>query len=110
MFDVTAFQFYDTCVCFAPCFSGGTETDYADDSWSESDGIWLQHNLNSSSNSNSSSISSLSSSSSESEYKTNATSGDLEADADSLTGRQSGLSSLDPMEISGPKQVRDFDF
>lgn len=84
--------------------SGGTETDYADDSWSESDGIWLQHNLNSSSNSNSSSISSLSSSSSESEYKTNATSGDLEADADSLTGRQSGLSSLDAMEISGPKQ------
>lgn len=82
----------------------GTETDYADDSWSESDGIWLGHALNSSSNSNSSSISSLSSSSSESEYRTNATSGDLEADADSLTGRQSGLSSLDPMEINGPKQ------
>lgn len=79
-----------------------------DDSWSESDGISMQHGLKSSSNSNCSSISSISSSSSDSDCRAKATSGDLEADADSLTGRQSGLSTVDPMEISGPKQVRDF--
>ncbi|XP_057250573.1 mediator of RNA polymerase II transcription subunit 13 isoform X4 [Beta vulgaris subsp. vulgaris] len=81
----------------------GSETDM-DDSWSESDGISMQHGLKSSSNSNCSSISSISSSSSDSDCRAKATSGDLEADADSLTGRQSGLSTVDPMEISGPKQ------
>ncbi|CAN4089815.1 unnamed protein product [Withania somnifera] len=65
------------------------------------EGSWLDANIirtnrryNSSSNSNSSSISSISTSSSDSDYKTSGT-GDLEADADSLMCRQSGLSSLD---------------
>ncbi|XP_049356358.1 mediator of RNA polymerase II transcription subunit 13 isoform X2 [Solanum verrucosum] len=65
------------------------------------DGSWLDANVirsnrryNSSSNSNSSSVSSISTSSSDSDYKTSGT-GDLEADADSLMCRQSGLSSLD---------------
>ncbi|XP_021714941.1 mediator of RNA polymerase II transcription subunit 13-like [Chenopodium quinoa] len=82
----------------------GSETDDVDDSWSESDGISLQHGLHSSSNSNNSSISSISSSSSDSDCRAKATSGDLEGDADSLTGRQSGLSSVDPMDTNGPKQ------
>ncbi|KAL2940681.1 Mediator of RNA polymerase II transcription subunit 13 [Bienertia sinuspersici] len=82
----------------------GSDTDNMDDSWSESDGIITKHALNSSSNSNSSSISSISSSSSDSDYRAKATSGDLEADADSLTGRHSGLSSVDPMEANGLKQ------
>lgn len=82
----------------------GSETDDLDDSWSESDGISLKHGLNSSSNSNDSSISSISSISSDSDCRAKATSGDLEADADSLTGRQSGLSSVDPMETNGLKQ------
>ncbi|KAJ8562552.1 hypothetical protein K7X08_031004 [Anisodus acutangulus] len=65
------------------------------------DGSWLDANVtrsnrcyNSSGNSNSSSVSSISTSSSDSDYKTSGT-GDLEADADSLMCRQSGLSSLD---------------
>lgn len=82
----------------------GSETDDLDYSWSESDGISLQHGLNSSSNSNSSSISSTSSSSSDSDCRAKGTSGDLEGDADSLTGRQSGVSSVDPIETNGPKQ------
>ncbi|XP_021867219.1 mediator of RNA polymerase II transcription subunit 13 isoform X2 [Spinacia oleracea] len=81
----------------------GSETDDLDDSWYESDGNSLQHGLNSSSNSNNSSISSISNSSSDSDCRAKATSGDLEGDADSLTGRQSGLSSV-PMETNGLKQ------
>ncbi|XP_057538782.1 mediator of RNA polymerase II transcription subunit 13 [Amaranthus tricolor] len=83
---------------------GGSETDNMVDSWSESDEISLQRGLNSSSNSNNSSISSLSGSSSDSDCRAKATSGDLEADADSLIGRQSGLSSVGAMETTGVKQ------
>lgn len=79
-----------------------------DDSWSESDGLCLHRGFNSSSNSNTSSISSMHSSSSDSDCITKATFGDLEADADSLSGRQSGLSSFTPMETNGPKQVSNF--
>ncbi|KAK9274364.1 hypothetical protein L1049_019178 [Liquidambar formosana] len=72
--------------------------DAIDGSWFEPNGVRAQHCYNSSSNSNSSSISSISSSSSDSDYKMTTGAGDLEADADSLTCRQSGLSSNDQME------------
>ncbi|GAB2276919.1 hypothetical protein Dimus_011628 [Dionaea muscipula] len=78
--------------------------DPMDGSWSEPSGIRLKHGDNSSSNSNNSSISSINSSSGDS-GKVKAATGDLEADADSLTCRQSGLSSADPMERNGLKQV-----
>ncbi|XP_074292645.1 mediator of RNA polymerase II transcription subunit 13 [Silene latifolia] len=81
-----------------------SKTDDVDDSWSESDGIYSRHGFNSSSNSNTSSVSSICSSSSDSDCITKATFGDLEADADSLNGRQSGLSSFTSMETNGPKQ------
>ncbi|KAL9233602.1 hypothetical protein vseg_008575 [Gypsophila vaccaria] len=81
-----------------------SKTDDVDDSWSESDGLCLRHGFNSSSNSNTSSTSSICSSSSDSECITKAAFGDLEADADSLSGRQSGLSTFTPMETNGPKQ------
>lgn len=75
------------------------------------DGSWLDANVirsnrryNSSSNSNSSSVSSISTSSSDSDYKTSGT-GDLEADADSLMCRQSGLSSLDRSQNDNLKTV-----
>ncbi|VFQ93381.1 unnamed protein product [Cuscuta campestris] len=66
-----------------------TKGDLRDGSWMEANGICCQHSYRSSSNSNNSSFSSISSSSSESDYRT----ADLEADADSLMCRQSGLSS-----------------
>ncbi|KAH9604005.1 hypothetical protein KSS87_023608 [Heliosperma pusillum] len=81
-----------------------SKTDDVDDSWSESDGIYSRRGFNSSSNSNTSSVSSICSSSSDSDCITKATFGDLEADADSLNGRQSGLSSFTSMETNGPKQ------
>ncbi|KAM6555029.1 hypothetical protein CsatB_015791 [Cannabis sativa] len=62
-----------------------------------------QHGYNSSSNSNNSSISSLSSSSSDSDYKMITGTSELEADADSLTCGQSGLSSNDQMDMDFPK-------
>ncbi|XP_015878817.2 mediator of RNA polymerase II transcription subunit 13 isoform X3 [Ziziphus jujuba] len=62
-----------------------------------------QHGYNSSSNSNSSSISSISSSSSDSDYKMSTGVSELEADADSLNCRQSGLSSNDQLENDVPK-------
>ncbi|KAL6011623.1 hypothetical protein ACLOJK_002071 [Asimina triloba] len=58
--------------------------------WVDSNGIRSCHSYNSSSNSNSSSISSISSTSSDSDYGMQAGGCDLEADADSLTCRQSG--------------------
>lgn len=64
----------------------------------------MQHGYDSSSNSNSSSISSLSASSSDSDLKTAGPS-ELEADADSLTCRQSVVSSGDQLESDGPKLV-----
>uniref|UniRef100_A0A6N2M708 Mediator of RNA polymerase II transcription subunit 13 n=1 Tax=Salix viminalis TaxID=40686 RepID=A0A6N2M708_SALVM len=74
----------------------GGDTDFLEGSWIESNVGRMQHGYNSSSNSNSSSISSISSGSSDSDYKM--TTGELEADADSLSCRQSGLSSNDQME------------
>lgn len=65
----------------------------------------MQNGCNSSSNSNCSSVSSISSSSSDSDHKLTAVVGDLEADADSLTCRQSGLSSNDQLEYDRPKMV-----
>ncbi|KAL9455446.1 hypothetical protein AB3S75_010799 [Citrus x aurantiifolia] len=77
--------------------------DSLEGSWIETNGILAQRGYNSSSNSNNSSISSISGSSSDSDYQMNARTGDLEADADSLTCRQSGLSSNDQLENEGPK-------
>lgn len=68
----------------------------------------MQHGYNSSSNSNSSSIGSISSSSSDSDRRMTMEGGDLEADADSLSCRQSGLSSNDHLENDGPKLVLHF--
>nr|GLL32579.1 mediator of RNA polymerase II transcription subunit 13 isoform X1 [Ipomoea trifida] len=73
---------------FIHCDSKGNSRDV---SWIESNGVRTQHGYRSSSNSNNSSLSSISSSSSDSDYRA----GDLEADADSLMCRQSGLSSSD---------------
>ncbi|XP_048235321.1 mediator of RNA polymerase II transcription subunit 13 isoform X2 [Ricinus communis] len=81
----------------------GGDIDNMEGSWIESNGVRMRHGCNSSSNSNSSSIGSLSSSSSDSDPKRTGEAGDLEADADSLSCRQSGLSSNDQMEIDGPK-------
>uniref|UniRef100_A0A2P2MLZ1 Mediator of RNA polymerase II transcription subunit 13 n=1 Tax=Rhizophora mucronata TaxID=61149 RepID=A0A2P2MLZ1_RHIMU len=78
----------------------GGDTDNMEGSWIDSNRIHLQYN--SSSNSNSSSISSISSVSSDSDYKMTR-GGDLEADADSLLCRQSGLSSSDLLESDGLK-------
>lgn len=64
--------------------------------------VRLHKHLNSSSNSITSSISSVSSTSSESA----AGGGDLEADADSLACRQSGLSSNSQFQKDGLKMVR----
>ncbi|XP_008807938.3 mediator of RNA polymerase II transcription subunit 13 isoform X1 [Phoenix dactylifera] len=71
----------------------------------EFSGMRLQKQYNSSSNSITSSISSVSSTSSDSEYAVAAGAGDLEADADSLTCRHSGLSSNDQFENDGRKMV-----
>ncbi|KAI9398736.1 hypothetical protein POPTR_003G220800v4 [Populus trichocarpa] len=79
----------------------GGDTDFLEGSWIESNGLRMQHSYNSSSNSNSSSISSIISGSSDSDYKM--TTGELEADGDSLSCRQSGLSSNDQMEIDDLK-------
>lgn len=67
-------------------------SDFSMDEKSNSNGLRSLHGNHSSSNSNNSSISSISSSSSDSDYKASGA-GDFEGDADSLTCRQSGLSS-----------------
>ncbi|KAF7836948.1 mediator of RNA polymerase II transcription subunit 13 isoform X1 [Senna tora] len=76
--------------------------DSTEDLWIESNGSHIQHGYDSSSNSNSSSISSLSASSSDSDFKTAGPS-ELEADADSLTCRQSVVSLGGQLDIDGPK-------
>ncbi|KHN44495.1 Mediator of RNA polymerase II transcription subunit 13 like [Glycine soja] len=76
--------------------------DCTEDPWTEINGTRTQNSYDSSSNSNSSSISSLSASSSDSDYKTTRPS-ELEADADSLTCRQSMVSSADQLDSDGPK-------
>lgn len=73
--------------------------------WLESNGIHKRHSFNSSSNSNSSSISSISSTSSDSDNGMAIGAGELEADADSVTCRQSGLSTNDRFENDGRKMV-----
>ena len=78
--------------------------DCTEDPWTEINGTRTQNSYDSSSNSNSSSISSLSASSSDSDYKTTRPS-ELEADADSLTCRQSMVSSADQLDSDGPKLV-----
>lgn len=83
-------------------FCSGGDADSIDGSWLESNGIRVPHGYNSSSNSNSSSVSHISSSSSD---KMTVESGDLEADADSMSCRQSGLSSSDQMGNDGVKLV-----
>ncbi|KAL0558622.1 hypothetical protein IC582_003199 [Cucumis melo] len=75
--------------------------DYMEGLWTETDKIRSQHGYDSSSNSNSSSIGSISSSSNDSDCKTGAS--ELEADADSLSCRQSGLSSNDQSANSSRK-------
>lgn len=75
------------------------------------EGFWVETNgmhtrgYNSSSNSNNSSFNSISGSSSDSDYKMTTGTGDLEADADSLTCRQSGLSYNNQLQNEGPKLV-----
>ncbi|XP_047153957.1 mediator of RNA polymerase II transcription subunit 13 [Vigna umbellata] len=76
--------------------------DCCEDPWTEINGARTQNSYDSSSNSNSSSISSLSASSSDSDHKTTGPS-ELEADADSLTCRQSMVSSADQLDSDGPK-------
>ncbi|KAK1429059.1 hypothetical protein QVD17_11258 [Tagetes erecta] len=71
-----------------------------DGSWHDSD-MQAQLGYNSSGNSNSSSIST--SSSSDSGYRMTGETGDLEADADSLSCMKSGLTSADQMHIDGSK-------
>lgn len=73
-----------------------------DGSWHDSD-MQAQLGYNSSGNSNSSSIST--SSSSDSDYRMTGETGDLEADADSLSCMKSGLTSADQMHIDGSKMV-----
>ncbi|KAA8530327.1 hypothetical protein F0562_005036 [Nyssa sinensis] len=90
---------------FMHCFNfrGAGEIDSGDGSSIEPNGIRSQHDYHSSNNSNSSSISSISSTSCDSDCKMTARAGDLEADADSLTCRQSGLSSNDQLLNDSPK-------
>lgn len=80
--------------------------DSMEGSWTESNKLHTQHGYDSSSNSNSSSISSISGSSSDSDYKM--MNSELEADADSLTCRQSGLSSNEQLGSDVHKSVLNF--
>lgn len=90
-------------------FDSDDMVDSRDGSSLEPSGTRSQHGYRSSSNSNSSSNCSLSSSSSDSDRKTLGA-GDLEADADSLMSRQSGLSSLGQMQNDGIQLVISFCF
>ena len=78
-------------------FGSDDKVDSMDGSSLEPSGTRSYHGYRSSSNSNSSSYGSMSSSSSDSDRKVLGTR-DLEADADSLMSRQSGLSSLGQMQ------------
>ncbi|KAJ7964650.1 Mediator of RNA polymerase II transcription subunit 13 [Quillaja saponaria] len=79
------------------------DVDFSEGPWAETNGTHPQHGYDSSSNSNSGSISSLSGSSGDSDYKMTSGPSELEADADSLTCRQSAVSSGDQLEINGHK-------
>lgn len=86
-------------------FDSDDKVDSVDGSSLEPTGTRSQHGYRSSSNSNSSSYGSISSSSSDSDRRALGA-GDLEADADSLMSRQSGLSSLGQMQNDGIQLVR----
>lgn len=90
-------------------FDSDDKVDSMDGSSLEPSGTRSHHGYRSSSNSNSSSYSSISSSSSDSDRKALGA-GDLEADADSLMSRQSGLSSLGQMQNDGLQLVTFFFF
>ncbi|KAM0934563.1 putative mediator complex subunit Med13, mediator complex, subunit Med13, MID domain of medPIWI [Dioscorea sansibarensis] len=85
-------------------FGDDGSSDFTDCLGVEFSGMRMQRKNNSSSNSNSSSISSISSTSSESDNDILGAN-DLEADADSLTCKQSGLASTDQFENDGHKMV-----
>lgn len=86
-------------------FCSGSDMDFMEGSWNEINGMHTKNGCNSSSNSNNSSISSISSSSSDSDHKMTTGASELEGDADSLTCRQSGLTSNDQLENDCPKLV-----
>ncbi|XP_051146534.1 mediator of RNA polymerase II transcription subunit 13 isoform X2 [Andrographis paniculata] len=83
---------------FMDCF----DSDNKVDSLHEPSAIQSHRGYRSSSNSNSSSNGSISSSSTDTDQKTLGA-GDLEADADSIMSRQSGLSSLGQVQNNGPQ-------
>lgn len=85
-------------------FNSVGERDSADGSWTKANGIRSEQDYHSSSNSISSSISSISGTSSDSDCQMAAGVGELDADADSLTSRQSGLSSYE-FPNNGSKSV-----
>lgn len=85
-------------------FSSDAKVNSTDGSWLDANIMRSNRQYNSSSNSNSSSVSSISTSSSDSDYKTSGA-GDLEADADSLMCRPSGLSSVDQSRNDNLKTV-----
>uniref|UniRef100_A0A1D1ZKE6 Mediator of RNA polymerase II transcription subunit 13 n=1 Tax=Anthurium amnicola TaxID=1678845 RepID=A0A1D1ZKE6_9ARAE len=85
-------------------FGSTTIVESMDDLWFES-AVRSQQKCSSSSNSNSSSLSSTSNTSSESEYAAAVGAQDLEADADSLTCRQSGLSTNEQFDNNDRKMV-----
>lgn len=90
--------------CHVILFCSFGNLDSMEGSWVETNGMHTR-GYNSSSNSNNSSFNSVSGSSSDSDYKMTTGTGDLEADADSLTCRQSGLSSNSQLQNDGPKSV-----
>lgn len=92
------------CICYSFDFGSDGKAESKDGSSLEPSGTHSQHGYRSSSNSNSSSICSVSSSSTDSDNKVSGA-GDLEADADSLMCRQSGLSSIDQSLNDGLKLV-----
>lgn len=98
---VPTFSVFLHCGCSGSCSADNIDSM---EGWTEINKR-TQHGYNSSSNSNSSSISSISSSSSDSDYKMSTGVSELEADADSLNCRQSGLSSNDQLENDVPKLV-----
>ncbi|KAG2251525.1 hypothetical protein Bca52824_081661 [Brassica carinata] len=80
--------------------------DFLRSSGNKNDGFYEKNGYNSSGSSRNSSISSTSSASSGSGWRMTSRTGDLDADADSLTCRQSGLTSNDDRPKSGSKRSR----
>ncbi|KAF8082132.1 hypothetical protein N665_0846s0014 [Sinapis alba] len=80
--------------------------DFLGSSGNKSDGFYEKNGYNSSGSSRNSSISSTSSASSGSGWRMTSRTGDLDADADSLTCRQSGLTCNDDRPKSGSKRSR----